>query len=204
MSPVAINGVDKQGVYVNGVQVKQALNAANETVNKGVYDPTTLSAVDADLAAGNIKDTVNIFGKVGTVVEGALAEDVEGSEVSTAATTIALTGQQSGSHGAEVVLASKTLTFEADSLAFAAGFTNSNLTTTIYLRLYMGGVLMGSVVGTSGTHSLNYVVRDFKALSGEQTCEVRVDPEAGTFRFAGRTSASHYPGAIAVGSVKLV
>lgn len=70
MSPVAINGVDKQGVAINGVQVKQALDAANEIVNKGVYDPTTLSAVDADLAVGNIKDTVNIFGKVGTLAAG--------------------------------------------------------------------------------------------------------------------------------------
>lgn len=66
MSPVAINGVDKQGVAVNGVQVKQALAAASEVVAKGVYDPTTLSAVDADLAVANIKDAVTIFGKLGT------------------------------------------------------------------------------------------------------------------------------------------
>jgi len=66
MSPVAISGVDKQGVYVSGVQVKQALDAANEIVAKGVYDPTTLSAIDADFVIANIKSTVNIFGKVGT------------------------------------------------------------------------------------------------------------------------------------------
>jgi len=76
MSPVAINGVDKQGVYIDGVQVKQALDAANETVDKGVYDPTTLSAVDADLDEGNIKLGVDIFGKVGTVAPGG-AETIE-------------------------------------------------------------------------------------------------------------------------------
>ncbi len=70
MSPVAINGVDHQSPAINGVQVKQALNAANETVNEGVYDPTLLSTVDADLAAGNIKDAINIFGKVGTLPAG--------------------------------------------------------------------------------------------------------------------------------------
>ena len=70
MSPVAINGVDKQGVYVNGVQVKQALSADSETVNKGIYLPTTLSAVDADLAVGNIKLGVTIFGFVGTLPAG--------------------------------------------------------------------------------------------------------------------------------------
>lgn len=68
MSPVAINGVDKQGVDINGVQVKQNLNAANSTVNKGVYDATLLETVDPDLANGNIKNAINIFGKVGTVV----------------------------------------------------------------------------------------------------------------------------------------
>lgn len=76
MSPVAINGVDHQGVYINGAQVKQALDAANETVDEGVYDPTTLSAVDVHLAAANIKLAVNIFGFVGTVAPGG-AETIE-------------------------------------------------------------------------------------------------------------------------------
>ena len=67
MSPVAINGIDKQGVYVNGVQVKQALSDANSTVNKGVYDATLLETVDADLAAVNIKSGITIFGKLGTL-----------------------------------------------------------------------------------------------------------------------------------------
>lgn len=66
MSPVSTNGVDKQGVYVNGVQVKQALQAANETVEQGVYDATTLSTVDADLAGGNIKNGITLFGFAGS------------------------------------------------------------------------------------------------------------------------------------------
>ena len=70
MCPVAINGVDKQGIDINGVQVKQALSPANSTVNKGVYDATLLETVDADLTAGNIKSGVTIFGKAGTVIPG--------------------------------------------------------------------------------------------------------------------------------------
>lgn len=66
MCPVATNGVDKQGIDLNGVQVKQSLSDANETVNKGVYDPTTLSTVDADLAIGNIKSGITIFGFAGS------------------------------------------------------------------------------------------------------------------------------------------
>lgn len=56
-----INGAPK-GVTVT----PQTLNAANETVAEGFYSATTLSAVDADLAVGNIKTGVNVFGFVGT------------------------------------------------------------------------------------------------------------------------------------------
>ncbi len=90
MSPVGINGVDNQGVGINGVQVKQALAAASETVDEGVYDATTLSTVDADLAVGNIKDGVTIFGKLGTfagaaptVTLRASGEDVKNTAINT-------------------------------------------------------------------------------------------------------------------------
>ncbi len=46
----------------------QALNPANETVAAGYYAATTLSAVDGDLAVGNIVSGINIFGFAGTVV----------------------------------------------------------------------------------------------------------------------------------------
>ncbi len=42
------------------------LNPANDTVGAGYYAATTLSAVDADLAVGNIKTGVDIFGFTGT------------------------------------------------------------------------------------------------------------------------------------------
>jgi len=48
----------------------RALNPANDTVEAGRYKATTLSTVDPDLAADNIKLTVDIFGKLGTVVPG--------------------------------------------------------------------------------------------------------------------------------------
>jgi len=95
MSPVAINGVDKQGVYIDGVQVKQALSADNETVNKGVYDATTLSAVDADLDDANIKVGVTIFGKTGTVVPGGI-ETIEKYADATLAASATYTPSDSG------------------------------------------------------------------------------------------------------------
>ena len=95
MSPVAINGVDKQGVAVNGVQVKQALSAANSTVNKGVYNATLLETVDADLAVANIKSGVTIFGKVGTVIPGGV-ETIEKYASAVIATGVTYTPAASG------------------------------------------------------------------------------------------------------------
>jgi hypothetical protein len=51
--------------YYFGGANKQ-LSSATDEVTAGYYDATTLHAVDTDLAAGNIKKPVNIFGIVGT------------------------------------------------------------------------------------------------------------------------------------------
>ncbi len=66
MSPIAINGSDKQGIGVNGIQVKQALIDTSSTVNKGVYNATLLETVDSDLATANIKSGITLFGKAGS------------------------------------------------------------------------------------------------------------------------------------------
>jgi hypothetical protein len=62
----------------------QSLNPANDTVTAGYYAATTLHAVDADLATGNIRAGVTIFGISGKVevvdtteaVNGAVAADI--------------------------------------------------------------------------------------------------------------------------------
>jgi len=58
--------IDCDGTAEAGTMTAQTLSAANDTVNAGYYNATTLAAVDADLAAGNIKSGVTIFGKLGT------------------------------------------------------------------------------------------------------------------------------------------
>ncbi len=56
--------------FVNGAKITgngtKTLSAANDTVAAGYYAATTLSAVDADLAAANIKTGVVVFGVTGT------------------------------------------------------------------------------------------------------------------------------------------
>jgi len=58
------------GAEVTGSIATRTLSAASETVEAGYYAATTLSAVDSDLAAGNIKKDVSIFGVVGTLEGG--------------------------------------------------------------------------------------------------------------------------------------
>ena len=54
------------GAIITGTLAAQTLSPANDTVNEGVYAATTLSAVDVDLAAGNIAVSTIIFGITGT------------------------------------------------------------------------------------------------------------------------------------------
>lgn len=54
------------GAEVTGSMPTGALSPASATVSAGYYEATTLSAVDTDLAAGNIKQGVNLFGVTGT------------------------------------------------------------------------------------------------------------------------------------------
>ncbi len=49
-----------------GTLATRTLSAANDTVTAGYYAATTLHAVDADLATGNIKAGITIFGIAGT------------------------------------------------------------------------------------------------------------------------------------------
>ena len=51
----------------NAIPATQTLSSANDTVAAGYYAATTLSAVDTDLAAGNIKSGTTIFGILGTL-----------------------------------------------------------------------------------------------------------------------------------------
>lgn len=180
---VAINGVDKQGVYIDGVQVKQALNAANETVNRGIYDPTTLSAVDADLAVGNIKEAITIFGKLGTLVPGgALSEDFTDQDdagnanVGQIGTLYYRNSPEIGPGPDEGVLLTMNKTFAAGAYAVAVGTclaSINNVAREATLRLYMGGVM----VAESAMWSLEIDYKSVigaRALTGSQDCEIRM------------------------------
>jgi hypothetical protein len=69
-----------------GSLATQTLTDANATVADGYYAATTLGAVDADLAAGNIRSGVTIFGVAGTVSAGSSAGVPQTGQTSSVAT----------------------------------------------------------------------------------------------------------------------
>ncbi|MDO8806668.1 MAG: hypothetical protein Q7R35_19820 [Elusimicrobiota bacterium] len=60
-------GAEAASTHVLGAN-KQTLSPSTDTVNAGYYSPTALHVVDANLAAGNIKNGVTIFGIMGTYI----------------------------------------------------------------------------------------------------------------------------------------
>ncbi|MDA2936074.1 DUF1566 domain-containing protein [Patescibacteria group bacterium AH-259-L05] len=74
---------------LTGTMLTQTLSDTSDTINAGYYEATTLSAEDLDLAAGNIKNGVTIFGLTGdypsatyplpgdTVVDDATASEIK-------------------------------------------------------------------------------------------------------------------------------
>lgn len=145
---VFINGVDKQSVDVNAVQVKQSLSGANSNVNKGVYDATLLETVDGDLAVGNIKAGITIFGKDGTLAM-TMTHDVQGSDVDGQGSIgsvdwyLETTGDIAA--GANVTLLTTTIDCAQATVIEAAYFIESfvNNANTVKLQLYIDGVAQG-------------------------------------------------------------
>ncbi|MFC1910458.1 hypothetical protein ACFLXC_04120 [Chloroflexota bacterium] len=213
---IALNGIDKQGIDINGVQVKQTLSAASETVNKGVYHATTLSAVDADLAVGNISDGVTIFGFLGTYTPiTTLSEDVESYSDAADVPANALDAYDLSNAVAasdSYTIASLTQSYDVTSLTFAVGSTSARAATTGYLKgqLLMDGVVMQSSGYLTSTETVNYTLHDFKAITGSCDVVYRIknDDSGGSRTFYRYGRGSQYyntgtPGFVAAGSVKI-
>ncbi len=162
----------------------RTLSAANETVQEGYYAATTLSAVDADLAAANIKSGTTIFGFLGTFVN-TLAEDIVGSSGSIDTSTLSSGGavKQIGiGAGGDYACATKTQSYDAASLAVAVGFINqkNGASGQLKLRLYMDGVLVSeSAFFTGGNVAETIILVGTRALSGSKICKIDVHNYSG-------------------------
>lgn len=202
------------GPRKTGTMATVALNPAANAYPAGYHaGAASLTAVDADLAVGNIKNGVTIFGVLGTYVS-TLAQDTSG--LNTYALDI---DSQAGGYavenvgaGADLTVASVTPTFNANSIAIAVSFGSFNRQgTTMTARLYMGGVQMaesGNLPSGAGNRGPSVMV-GFRALSGAQVCHLAIHnydgvPSAMWIHGGGNNGTLGSGAAIGVGSIKLV
>jgi len=193
----------------------KTLSPDNDTVQAGRYVATTLRAVDSDLDAANIADSIEIFGITGTFVGGALAEDILGtndygdadSESTSAYKPVTVAGTTL------VDLVSLVQAYDASSMAVGVGFVNAegDWPNSHKIRLYMGGVEVAEsgFVASGGGNCSMIIVIGTRALSGSQTCKISDYNYIGTennlnIAGQGRTAGTNKPVAagIGVGSIK--
>jgi hypothetical protein len=124
---------------VDSLASPQTLSATNPVVNAGYYSATNLTQVDADLAAGNIRANVTIFGVVGTVVTNAGGSANSAGVPKTGQTTTYAAGDD-GSYQKGVALPIPRFTVQADT-----NCVMDNLTGLVWARnANMGGVMAWS------------------------------------------------------------
>ena len=139
------------GAAITGTMASQTLSAASATVAAGYYATTTLTAVDPDLTAANIKTNVTIFGVVGT-----LSTNAGGSTYSAA---VPKTGQtnsyQVGDDGAYqkgVAWPNPRFTVQADT-----NCVTDNLTGLVWARnANIGGQIMTWYAAITYCEGLTY------------------------------------------------
>ncbi len=180
----------------------KTLNPANETVAAGYYAATTLSAVDGDLAVGNIKSGITIFGFLGTYVSSLTAEDMSvtsgaGASDGNEAFNIFLIYHNIVSGGDET-LTTKTATYGGGEVIAGTGDVfKASIASAIKLQLVMGGVMVDEDSYLDATISVRTLVNN-KVLSGSQTVLLRAHNYDGSTRAVyrvsrGSGSASGYP-----------
>jgi len=159
-------GLDRARGRGRGLEVAEppisALSAANQTVGRGYYAPTTLSAVDADLASANIKNGITIFGFAGSadVHDISDATAIEG-EVIAGETFYAVSGGIRTGTMPIVALA-------AGANAYPAGYhVGAASLTAVDGDLVTGSIKFGiTIFGVAG-HTNVRDVSDANALIGE-------------------------------------
>ncbi len=171
----------------------------------------SLTAVDGDLVAGNIADGVTIFGVLGTLAPGTLAQDVLGDGISglTATHTGFYRSETLQNAGVELTLATTTDTYNGSSRAVAVGHVYCSTTHVdkMKLRLYMGGVQVAESGYLPLAPGINFVLTATRALSGSQECKIvnKNYHTAGAYiRMPCMEAGSMSAAAIGIGSIKLV
>lgn len=121
------------------------LSASSTAVSAGYYAATTLPAVDADLASGNIKSGVNLFGVAGKT-------EVVDTTTGDAAADDVLSGKKAWVDGAEVTGTMAMRTLSAANGTVAAGYYAATTLSAVDADLAAGNIKKDTVVfGIIGT-----------------------------------------------------
>ena len=139
-----------------------------------------LPAIDADLAAGNIKDGVTIFGTLGTFINTLNDEDL-GIQYSTIHTgtfsTIyrRVTGYDIAGSTA-VTVNTKTATYETNALVLAISVfvCSAEDASSLKLQLHMDGVQIAES-GFISTTTTRYTLTGSRSMSGSKVVETKVE-----------------------------
>ncbi|HAT71681.1 MAG TPA: hypothetical protein DCS63_02565 [Elusimicrobia bacterium] len=135
--------IDCDGVAEAGAMAAQTLAVSTDEVKAGVYSATWLSAVDADLAAANIRSGSNIFGKVGTFTSGATA--AEGDIVS---------GKTAGVNGAMITGTLTTQTLNPANDTVNEGVYAATTLHAVDADLAAGNIAVSTIIfGITGTYT---------------------------------------------------
>jgi len=154
----------------------QTLSAANETVNAGYYAATTLSAVDSDLATGNVKEGVTVFGFAGTYAGVPATSDTDETEQAQGTASTACVTLLSAAGASETVLLSLTTNAGAGNAVIiaAGGGCIYAVDSACELRLYIDSTEVASVVLGTNAYSTESLVGTLDVQgSGNKTIQLR-------------------------------
>jgi hypothetical protein len=170
------------GVYKGNIIVTdiKALSAASEALAAGIYEGTTLSAVDADLAAANIKKDVVIFGITGTFSTEA-AHPITAGKLPT--------GDIGFVNGAKIT-GSGTQTLSDANSTVNAGYYEATTLEAVDTDLVVGNIKTGvTIFGKAGTFTADAATKSTGTLTSNGTNvadgdTVLVDAKTYTFKTA--------------------
>jgi len=136
--------VEKKAATTTAQPTVQTLSAANDTVAAGYYAATTLSLVDTDLAVGNIKPGVTIFGFAGTYTSD--ADAIAGN---------ILSGKTAYVNGVKLTGSLATQTLSAANDTVTAGNYDATTLSAVDTDLAVENIKSGvTIFGKTGTIAL--------------------------------------------------
>ena len=179
----------------------QTLSVLNDTVAQGFYAATTLSAVDTDLAAGNIKKDIVIFGKTGTYTTEAAnpitATDVVAPHIGFVNGGTAITGTVTEKVGSATILTPSTIDQAIPEGRYGGVVGDGKVLGDA--NLIAANILSGATIFTVGGAATVRDIADADAAVGEVKTGSKFYAVTGTVKTGSGTQTPDTSGELAAG-----